>query len=55
MARELGCEIAGVAGLIDRAREEGRLSYARAEEMWKILLRENRIPEALYRELVRAH
>jgi predicted nucleic acid-binding protein len=52
VAKSLGCEVSGVAGLIDRARQDDFLSFADAKEMWRILLRENRISESLYQSLV---
>lgn len=52
VARKLGCNVSGIAGLIDRAREEHLLSPAEAKRMWRILLAENRIPESLYESLV---
>jgi len=52
VAKSLGCEALGAAGLIDRARQDDFLSFAEATEMWRILLRENWISESLYRSLV---
>jgi len=52
VARSLGCEISGTAGLIDRARQENFLSLTEAERMWEVLLEENRISESLYQSLV---
>ena len=52
VARKLGCEVSGIAGLIDRARKERLLSPSEAKRMWRILLEENRIPESLYQSLV---
>ena len=52
VARKLGCNVSGIAGLIDRARKERLLSPAEAKRMWRILLEENRIPESLYQSLV---
>lgn len=52
VARKLGCNVSGIAGLIDRAREERLLSPAEAKQMWRILLEENRIPKSLYQSLV---
>lgn len=52
MARNLGCDVSGIAGLIDRTRQENPLSFAEAKRMWKILPKKNRIPESLYQSLV---
>lgn len=52
VARSLGCEISGTAGLIDRARQENLLSLTEAERMWMVLLEKNRISESLYQSLV---
>ncbi|PSQ97625.1 MAG: hypothetical protein BRD55_01795 [Bacteroidetes bacterium SW_9_63_38] len=37
-ARALGGESTGVAGLIDRARQQGDLSFSEARDRWRILL-----------------
>lgn len=52
VAKSLGCEVSGIAGLIDRARQDDFLSFAEATEMWRILLKENRISESLYQSLM---
>jgi predicted nucleic acid-binding protein len=52
VAKSLGCEVSGIAGLIDRARQDDFLSFAEATEMWRILLKKNRISESLYQSLV---
>lgn len=52
VARNLGCDVSGIAGLIDRARQENLLSPEEAKRMWRTLLEENRIPESLYQSLV---
>jgi predicted nucleic acid-binding protein len=52
VAKSLGCEVSGIAGLIDRARQDDFLSFAEATEMWRILLKKNRISESLYQSPV---
>ncbi|MCS3749357.1 putative nucleic acid-binding protein [Salinibacter ruber] len=52
VAKSLRCEVSGIAGLIDRARQDDFLSFAEATEMWRILLKKNRISESLYQSLV---
>jgi predicted nucleic acid-binding protein len=52
VAKSLGCEVSGIAGLIDRARQDDFLSFEEATEMWRILLKKNRISESLYQSLV---
>ena len=52
VAKSLGCEVSGIAGLIDRARQNDFLSFAEATEMWRILLKKNRISESLYQSPV---
>jgi predicted nucleic acid-binding protein len=52
VAQAVGVESTGIAGLIDRARQQGALSFSEARERWQILLDEHRIPEKLYRALV---
>jgi predicted nucleic acid-binding protein len=52
VARRLGCEISGTAGLIDRAHQDNLLSLTEAKRMWRVLLEENRISESLYRSLL---
>lgn len=53
VARDLGCDVSGIAGLIDRARQADLLSLAEAKRMWRVLLEKSRIPESLYQSLVR--